>query len=153
MVPHRRSNSALTAPRFSGSGKLAELGNADPRAALPGDDPHPAGSAPDQSGIEPGQPVPQPLAQADDELGGVQRLGQDGVVDVAVVLEVARQVLVRVLPPGRALDVDLAAPQRIPQGDQHAHLVRDALRPAVVDDGVQPRLRHDPVDRDLLPAA
>jgi hypothetical protein len=37
---------------------------------------------------------------------------------VAVVLEVARQVLVRVLPPARALNVDLAA----------AHLRRRAWR-------------------------
>ena len=83
---------------------------------------------------------------------GVQRLAHRGVVDVAVVLEVARQVLVRVLPAAGALDLDLAAAQRVPQRDQHAQLVGDALHPAVlVDDGVQPGLRHDAVDRDLLP--
>jgi hypothetical protein len=76
------------------------------------------------------------------------------VVYAAVVLEVAGQVLVRVLPAARALDVDLAAAQRVPQRDQHAQLVRDALDPAVaVDDTVQPRLRHHPVDRHLSPAA
>ena len=152
MVPHRRSTSALSAPRFFGSGSLSELGDAHPRAALPGDDPDPAAGAPGQGRVKPGEPVIQPLPEPVGELGGVQGLAQLGVVDVAVVLEVARQVLVRVLPAARALDVDLAAAQRVPQRDQHAQLVRDALHPAVVvGDAVQPRLRHHPVDRHLLP--
>ena len=96
-------------------GELVQLRDAHPRAALPGDDPDPAAGAPGQGGVEPGERVVQPLAEAAGELGGVQGLAQLGVVDVAVVLEVARQVLVRVLPPARALDVDLAAAQRVPQ--------------------------------------
>jgi hypothetical protein len=132
-------------------GQLVELGDAHPRAALPGDDPDAAVGVPGQGPVQPGEPFVQALAEPAGELGGVQGLAELGVVDVAVVLEVAGQVLVRVLPPARALDVDLPAAQRLPQRDQHAELVRDALHPAaVVDHAVQPCLRHDPVDRDLL---
>src|SRR5208282_3151055 len=94
MVPHRRSTSALSAPRFLGSGSLSSFGT-----------------------LTHGLPCrvmirTPPLPQAGGELGGVQGLAQLRVVDVAVVLEIDRQVLVRVLPAARALDVDLAASQR-----------------------------------------
>jgi hypothetical protein len=150
MVPHRRSTSALSAPRFLGSGSLSSFGTLT--HGLP-------------CRVTIRTPPLVPLARAVSSrvsasarrlfrLGGVQGLAQLGVVDVAVVLEVARQVLVRVLPASGTLDVDLAAAQRVPQRDQHAQLLGDALDPAVVvDDAVQPRLRHDPVDGTLSPAA
>ncbi|MFF3877825.1 hypothetical protein [Streptomyces sp. NPDC001978] len=63
-------------------------------------------------------------------------------------LEVAGQVVLRVAPPHPALDIDLAAADRIPQGHQHAQLIGDALDPAlVVDDRLTPVLAHHAVHR------
>ncbi|WP_326697636.1 hypothetical protein OG909_09985 [Streptomyces sp. NBC_01754] len=93
-----------------------------------------------------------PLLQVRDERARVQRLSDRGVVHGAGDLGVAGQVVLRVLPAGRALDVDLAAAHRVPQRDQDAQLVRDALDPVlVVDDRLAPVLAHHAVHRRLVP--
>jgi hypothetical protein len=72
-------------------------------------------------------------------------------VHVAVLLEVARQVLVGVAPALRAGDMDLASPQRVAERAQDAQLVRDSLDFAVlVDDGLAPLLGDDVVEGDVL---
>jgi hypothetical protein len=66
-------------------------------------------------------------------------------------LEVAGQVVLRITPAQGPLNVDLAAPDRVPQGHQDAQLVRDALDLAlVVDDSLAPVLAYDAVHRHLL---
>ncbi|MFB7178606.1 hypothetical protein ACFCYI_12985 [Streptomyces sp. NPDC056257] len=62
----------------------------------------------------------------------VQRLAGRGVVHGASGLEVAGQVVLRVAPASGTLDMDLAAADRVPQGDQGAQLERDALDLALV---------------------
>ncbi len=70
-------------------------------------------------------------------------------MDLARGLEVARQIILRVAPPARPVDIHLAAPQSVAQRDQHAQLIRDALDPAAfVDHRLKPRLGHHAVDRD-----
>ncbi|WP_239514373.1 hypothetical protein [Streptosporangium sp. 'caverna'] len=96
---------------------------------MQGDDPHPAGSASDQGVVQPVQPCRRPLLQVGDKCRGIDRLGQGGVVNVAVVLKVTGQVLVRIPPLASALDVNLPPTQRLPQGDQHTQFVRDVLDP------------------------
>ncbi|WP_399921374.1 CocE/NonD family hydrolase C-terminal non-catalytic domain-containing protein [Streptomyces kanamyceticus] len=66
---------------------------------------------------------------------------------IAVVLEVRRQIVLRVLPPARARHPDLPPPQR----HEHAQLVGDALHPAaLVRHRLAPLLAHHPRQRDLL---
>ncbi|MEV5441002.1 hypothetical protein AB0N23_00335 [Streptomyces sp. NPDC052644] len=72
-------------------------------------------------------------------------------MDVSVVLEVGGQIVLRITPPVGAHDPDLPSSQRVPQADQHAQLVRDALDVAlVVDDRRPPLLGHHSVQRHCL---
>lgn len=109
----------------------------------------PAGGAVHQGGVEAGQGGGHPCAQIGDERSRVGGLADRGVVHLAGGVEVTGQVVVRVAPPVRARDVDLAAAQRVAQRDQHAQLIRDPLDPAaVIDDRVAPGPGHHTVDRD-----
>ena len=155
-APAGASTSSLSAAGCAGSGSASSFGTVIHGSPLPGGDPHPA--------------APLPVARAPGPAGrgasaircrrpamnsvGSSGLTHRGVVDVAVVLEVAGQVVLRVAPPAGAIDLDLPATQRVAQRDQHAQLVRDPLDPALlVDHRVAPRLRHHPVDRDRRRAA
>ncbi|WP_443043580.1 hypothetical protein [Streptomyces sp. GS7] len=130
---------------------LAQRGDLDPRLAVLAGDLHPARGAQLQRGVEPGQSLPELLLQGVDELTRVQRLADRPVVHVPAVLEVRRQVVLRVAPAARAGHPDLPEPQSVPQRDERAQLVRDALHPAfVVHHRRPPMLGHHPVQRDAL---
>ncbi|GAA1323587.1 hypothetical protein GCM10009647_058560 [Streptomyces sanglieri] len=118
---------------------------------MPAHDVHPARGAQLQRGVEAGQRLAQPLLQGLDELLRVLRLADRVVVHIAVVLEVRRQIVLRVPPPVRARHPDLPPAQRVPQRHEHAQLVRDALDPAaLIHDRLAPLLAHHPRERDLL---
>lgn len=86
------------------------------------------------------------FAPVRDERPRVQRLPDRGVVHGTGGLEVAGQVVLRVTPARGARDVDLAAPYGVPQRDQNAQLVGDALDLAlVVNDRLAPVLAHHAV--------
>ncbi|GGJ69496.1 hypothetical protein GCM10010121_095260 [Streptomyces brasiliensis] len=89
---------------------LAQRRDLDPRLAVLLDDVHPARGAQLQSGVEVGQRLPQPLLEGLDELLRVLRLADRVVVHVAVVLEVRRQIVLRVPPPVRARHPHLPPP-------------------------------------------
>ncbi|MFJ5100803.1 hypothetical protein [Streptomyces sp. NPDC088554] len=130
---------------------LAQRRDLDPRLAVLLDDVHPARGAQLQRRVEAGQGLAQPFLQGLDELLRVLRLADRVVVHIAVVLEVRWQVVLRVLPPVRARHPDLPPPQRVPQGHEHAQLVRDALDPtALIHHSLAPLLAHHPGQRDLL---
>ena len=72
-------------------------------------------------------------------------------MDVPVGLEVGGQVVVGVAPAVGAHHPHLTAADRLPQRPQHAQLVGNPLHSApLVDHGIAPRRRHDPVEGDLL---
>ncbi|MBF6454810.1 hypothetical protein [Nocardia cyriacigeorgica] len=128
--------------------QFVQLRYRDPLLATAFGDPHPAGTPLVQGPVQPFQPGRHPCAQIGDELGRIQRLTQRGVMDLAGLLEITRQVVFRVAPPVAALDVDFAPSQRVTQRDQHAQLVRYALDPvAVVDHSFTPGFRDHAVQR------
>lgn len=93
----------------------------------------------------------QAVLEVLDEGGRVHWLAQRGVVNIAVEVEVAREIVLGVAPAAGADDPDLAAADRVAQRVQHAQLVRDPLDPPVgVDDRATPRRRDDAVGRDPL---
>ena len=60
-------------------------------------------------------------------------------------VEITWQVILGVVPPIRAVDINLTAADRVAQRDQHTQLVRDALDAALlVDDRPTPRLGTTP---------
>lgn len=146
-MPQRRATSSLIAVRFSGSTSLSSFGteiHCSPRRLVI----RTPGTPLVQGPLQPFQPGRHPCAQIGDELGRIQRLTQRGVLDLAGLLEITRQVVFRVAPPVAALDVDFAPSQRVTQRDQHAQLVRYALDPvAVVDHSFTPGFRDHAVQR------
>ncbi|MBV8992726.1 MAG: hypothetical protein JO287_03265 [Pseudonocardiales bacterium] len=112
-------------------GQLVQFWHAGPRLSVAGHHPHPARSALRHRRVQPVQRFPVPAAQIGDESRGVQRFADRGIVHVAVVAEIARQILVRVTPPPGSLHPHLAAAQGLSQGDQHAQLIGDALDSAI----------------------
>lgn len=88
--------------------------------------------------------------QISDERPGVQGLSQGRVVNVAVRLEVAREVVFGIAPPVRP-DGDLAAANRVPERSQDAQLVGDPLKTAgLINHCCAPVPRDHAVDRGSL---
>lgn len=108
-------------------------------------------AVPERSLVEALEAAVKALLEVGDERRRFAWLADRRVVDVAVLLKVAGQVLVGVAPALRAGDMDLATSQSIAQRSQHAQLIGDSLDLAVlVDDGLTPLLRNDAVERDML---
>ncbi|WP_238545288.1 transposase family protein [Streptomyces bingchenggensis] len=110
---------------------------------------------------------PQLALQGGDELAGVLRLAQGGVVDVPVVLEVGGQVVLRVTPPpGNVDDQDHAEPARLPlsracsyqqrqeENEERGSLARDtgAILPAGITLAQPPPTAPPPARHTPLPA-
>jgi hypothetical protein len=131
-----------------GLGQRLQLRHGDPGLALAGGDLHPTRRAVRQRRREPVQGCGHALLQVLDERPRIQRLADRGVVHGAGGLEVTGQVVLRIAPAGRALDIDLATAHRVPQRHQHAQFVRDALDGAlVIDDRLTPVLADHAVHR------
>ena len=99
----------------------------------------------------------QPGLNVADERCSIKRIREPLVVGGSPIIEIGREVLVRVAPPLGTVDPDLLAPQPIPQGLQGADLERDPVHPLPTlaighDDELPPPGwhnldRHDLIDR------
>ena len=120
-------------------GERLQPRHADPRLPMAPGNVHAAGAVGPQRVGQTGESLVETTPQPVDEVGGVERLADRGVVDVAVQLEIGGQIRLGIPPPSPADHPDLPPADGIPQRGEHAELVGDALHSApLVDDRLPP---------------